>query len=224
MSVSDAIYASYAVKVALEVCHYGKCCYCETYVPKPFAYSHVEHWRPKGGSRQGRDAVRIRPGYYWLAYDWDNLLLSCAPCNSNKSDLFPLENPAARARNHRMRIEDEIPAILKPDGDRDPRDHITFRRETPEGRTELGKKTIEVLFLDTEMYDEPRRTHLKEIENKREWSIRMMGSIDPDSRNYAQILRRDVEEAVLPDKPYSAMVAAYLAVNPLPPLLPTARS
>jgi hypothetical protein len=108
MSVSDAVYASYAVKVALEVCHHGKCCYCETYVPKPFAYSHVEHWRPKGGSMQARRSVRIRPGYYWLAYDWDNLLLSCAPCNINKSDLFPLENPAARARNHRMPIAEEI--------------------------------------------------------------------------------------------------------------------
>jgi hypothetical protein len=80
-----------------------------------------------------------------------------------------------------------------------------------------------VLRLDSEMYDEPRRTHLKEIENKREASINMINVDHPIARHYALVFRRDVEEAVQPNKPYSAMVAAYLAVNPLPPL-PTARS
>jgi hypothetical protein len=204
------------VKAKLEACHHGKCCYCETHIPKPYAHSHVEHWRPKLSSRQVRDKKkRTWPGYYWLAYSWDNLLLSCFLCNSNKSDLFPLKNPAARARHHGMRVEDEVPAILKPDGDRDPRDHITFRGVEPVGLTPLGRKTIEVLGLDSPKHG-LRRDYLEKIHQARELSIDLVGSVEPKLRQHAAHFRDFVEKAVRPEKPYSAMVAAYLEANPLP--------
>jgi uncharacterized protein (TIGR02646 family) len=216
MMVRRSIYASDAVKVALEACHHGKCCYCETLIPKPYGYGHVEHWRPKESWRQGPDdTTRAWPGYYWLAYNWDNLLWSCLPCNSKKNDLFPLDNPATRARHHGMPVENETPAILKPDGDQDPRDHITFRLEVPVGLTALGRKTIEVLGLDSEEH-EPRRTHLKEIELARKMCIGLMSSVDSVARQWAERSRKFVEEAVRPEKPYSAMVAAYMEANPLP--------
>jgi uncharacterized protein (TIGR02646 family) len=216
MAVRASIYTSDAVKAELEACHRGKCCYCETVIPKPYAHSHVEHWRPKLSSRQGREEESIWPGYYWLAYSWDNLLLSCAFCNSSKkSDLFPLDDPAARARHHGMRIEDERPSILKPDGDNDPRIHITFHMEVPVGVTPLGRKTIEVLGLDSPAH-EPRLTHLAKIRQAREMSIDLMGSVDPTARLHAERLRGFVEEAVRPEKAYSAMVACYLEANPLP--------
>ena len=216
MPVRRSIYTADEVKAALEACHHGKCCYCETVIPKPYAYSHVEHWRPKSSFRQGRNEDSIWPGYYWLAYSWDNLLLSCAFCNSSKkSDLFPLENPAARARHHRMPIADETPAILKPDGDKNPRDHITFHMEVPVGRTALGSKTIEVLGLDSPAHEQ-RLTHLDTIRKAREMAIRLMGIAHPAAQEYAELARRFVEEAVRPEKPYSAMAAAYLEANPLP--------
>jgi len=216
MEVRNAIYASNEVKAELEACHYGKCCYCETVIPKPYAYSHVEHWRPKSSSRQSRDEKSIRPGYYWLAYSWDNLLLSCVFCNSNnKKDLFPLEDPEVRARHHEMRLADETPAILKPDGDKDPRDHITFRMEEPVGLTPLGRRTIEVLGLDSPKHG-PRLKHLADISRAREVSIDLMDSVDPKLREHAEHFRNFVETAVLPEKQYSAMVAAYLETNPLP--------
>lgn len=215
MPVRGSIYTSDAVKAELEACHHGKCCYCETDFRKPHAYSEVEHWLPKSSSRQSPDGERIRPGYYWLAYSWDNLLLSCSFCNKIKNDLFPLDEPVARARNHGMRIEDEKPSILKPDGDNDPRDHISFHMEVPVGITPLGRKTIEVLGLDSPAH-EPRLTHLAEIRRKREWSINLMGSVDPYARQYAELLRGLVEQAVRPEEPFSAMVADYLRSNPLP--------
>jgi len=215
MEVRDSIYASEAVKAQLEACHHGKCCYCETVIPQPYAYSHVEHWRPKSSSRQERDEERVRPGYYWLAYSWDNLLWSCAFCNSSKSDLFPLEDPAARARHHGMRLEDETPSILKPDGDKDPRDHITFRREEPVGLTKLGRRTIEVLHLDSPKH-ELRLKHMADITRARELSIDLMDSSNPKLRQHAEHFRNFVETAVLPEMQYSAMVAVYLETNPLP--------
>src|SRR5207248_2110228 len=54
MAIRRSIYASDVVKAQLEASHHGKCCYCETLIPKPYAHSHVEHWRPKSSSRQGR--------------------------------------------------------------------------------------------------------------------------------------------------------------------------
>src|SRR5688572_13150422 len=60
--------------------HYGyKCAYCETFygASQPVA---VEHYRPKGEVIDGDE--RVRPGYYWLAANWENLLPSCTDCNS----------------------------------------------------------------------------------------------------------------------------------------------
>src|SRR5215468_8122036 len=68
----------------------NKCAYCEEKLSgQP---GDVEHFRPKGRvcdatfrqvfidhPRWGRNIAH--PGYYWLAYDWDNLLPSCADCN-----------------------------------------------------------------------------------------------------------------------------------------------
>ena len=69
---------------------HGKCVYCETNV----AASHpgdIEHWRPKNRvtHESGRtieieteDGSTVQhPGYYWLAYEWRNLLFACEDCN-----------------------------------------------------------------------------------------------------------------------------------------------
>jgi uncharacterized protein (TIGR02646 family) len=216
MKIRKSIYASKAVRDALNGCHHGKCCYCETRIQDPYADKHVEHWRPKLSSRQSRNEASVWPGYYWLAYSWDNLLLSCAFCNrDNKQDLFPLKNPAKRARHHGMRIEGEVPAILKPDSGVDPRDHIGFDRDLPVKRSELGRRTIEVLRLDSPKHR--RNEYLKEeIEQRRQLYIELYLSNDLQAQAVAERARRFLEAAVLPKGQYSAMVAAYLAANPLP--------
>lgn len=62
------------VKKELEEIYHCKCAYCETDI-KAGGYNHVEHYRPKND-------------YYWLAYSWDNLLLSCPVCNTHKATKF----------------------------------------------------------------------------------------------------------------------------------------
>ena len=149
MVISEGIYAHPTVRNALERAQHAKCCYCEAQPDKPYAHLHIEHWRPKAYSKQSRDAAELRPGYYWLAYDWDNLFLSCHFCNSsNKGNIFPLSNPNARARNHHADLAAEMPLLLKPDGMEDPRDHISFHEEIPIGKTPKGKETVAVLGLD----------------------------------------------------------------------------
>ena len=67
------LYKVASVQKALEKIYNFKCAYCEKDIRDED--KHIEHYRPK--SR-----------YYWLAYSWDNLLLSCGQCNRPKGTRF----------------------------------------------------------------------------------------------------------------------------------------
>jgi len=62
------------IKRALIELYKSKCAFCEQRVEQ----YHIEHYRPK----------KI---YYWLAFSWDNLILSCPTCNQNKGINFRLQ-------------------------------------------------------------------------------------------------------------------------------------
>ena len=47
MAIRRSIYASPAVRAELERAITASVAIAETVIPKPYAYSHVEHWRPK---------------------------------------------------------------------------------------------------------------------------------------------------------------------------------
>lgn len=89
----DERYKTGDIKAALRDIYHCKCAFCET-KSEPMQ---VEHFRPKRG------------GYYWLAYSWDNLLLSCPTCNTNKSDKFPLAEGGVKA--HFVNNDDNIQNI-----------------------------------------------------------------------------------------------------------------
>jgi len=86
----------------------GQCAYCEgRYAAGGFC--DAEHYRPKNEVTEAREPVS-HPGYFWLAYEWYNLLLACRKCNSAHRDLdhakrlshpgklceFPIENGSRR--------------------------------------------------------------------------------------------------------------------------------
>ncbi|MBY0507856.1 MAG: hypothetical protein K2X03_28340 [Bryobacteraceae bacterium] len=100
------IYAAPQVKAVLKLAQHLKCCFCERTVGED---GHIEHFRPKGAVRQDLESPRSESGYYWLAYEWANLLLSCADCNvRHKANLFPLASPN-RAVSHHESVETEMP-------------------------------------------------------------------------------------------------------------------
>jgi hypothetical protein len=83
-----------------------KCAYCESRLTR--SSGHAEHFRPKGRVKAKGNGVasvmktsdengnRINhPGYFWLAYNWKNLLPSCEKCNTSggKGDQFPATRP-----------------------------------------------------------------------------------------------------------------------------------
>ncbi|MEO1514325.1 MAG: hypothetical protein AAFV95_04910 [Bacteroidota bacterium] len=78
-------YGAAGVKEALiEMCN-SKCAYCESVFLHVY-YGDIEHFRPKKEIKfqLGEELIKIKPGYYWLANDWNNLLLSCLFCNQAK--------------------------------------------------------------------------------------------------------------------------------------------
>src|SRR6476661_10679447 len=88
---NSGIYGDKEVKETLIAVQDYKCCFCESKIGH-IAYGDVEHYRPKAGWVQDEEPIN-KPGYYWLAYEWDNLLLSCEKCNQRyKKNYFPLAN------------------------------------------------------------------------------------------------------------------------------------
>ncbi|MGL5034852.1 MAG: retron system putative HNH endonuclease, partial [Microcystaceae cyanobacterium] len=154
------IYGHQEVKKALIDAQYGKCCFCERKIGQD---GDVEHFRPKGAFRQEAGKPLEYPGYYWLAYDWDNLYLACSACNQrHKQNLFPLLNPDNRAKNHKINLHQEKPFFIDPGKD-NPEEFIQFRGEIAVGidSTNRGKATIESLSLNRPNLQEVRRDKLK---------------------------------------------------------------
>src|SRR5690349_9530950 len=108
----SAIYGHPAVKQALVASHYEKCCFCESKV-RHTGPGTIDHYRPKAASQQQAGAPLSRPGYYWLAYDWENLLFGCIACNqTHKRNLFPLRDEAGRALSHLHPLDQEKPLLI----------------------------------------------------------------------------------------------------------------
>jgi hypothetical protein len=112
------------VREMLNTFYFDKCGYCEMH-----NHPEVEHYRPKGKVTEDP----AHPGYYWLCYEWTNLLPSCHDCNAvnGKLNQFPvlgvrvpgpslLPNgalDAAYSAAHKTLLQAERPYLLHPEID-----------------------------------------------------------------------------------------------------------
>jgi hypothetical protein len=159
---------------------HGKCAYCE----RKFVLDQsgdIDHYRPKGAVTDANDKpVQIslpggrsapHPGYYWLAYDWRNLLPTCARCNRptrlkdgrlvGKSTRFPV------AGTHQWepgKEGAEQPLFLHPITDI-PGDHLGIETNTGVifAKTPRGQACIDLLDLNREGLPEERQKRYTEI-------------------------------------------------------------
>lgn len=201
------VYGHKSVKRALAEAQHGKCCYCETKVG-PGAYGDVEHFRPKKAVKQRRGDPESKPGYYWLAYAWNNLLFSCQVCNqSHKGSLFPLADPGRRACSHRHALADESPLLLDPASD-DPERSIAFRREVPFGRDRRGEETIRCLGLDRRELCEERADVLARVEGLLD--VLEIVSHEGDRAGCRDRVLDDLVRMSEDSGRYASMVRAYL--------------
>ena len=171
-----SIYSAREVRACLSAISSDKCAYCEYRLSR--TDWDVDHYRPKARV-YGRDD---HSGYYWLAYEWDNLLPACKHCNQlrsdpptlgnlgrtrgrGKGDKFPLADEQFRAFSPADQISNEEPLLINPALE-DPSEHITFDPlGKPIKRTKKGRKSIKVYNLDTrQLNNERRRTILRMAE------------------------------------------------------------
>jgi hypothetical protein len=144
----------------------GKCAYCESRVTTT-DFGHADHYRPKGavtifvdGRTQVIEADGVpHPGYYWLAYDWRNLLPACAQCNSGdgKMNQFPIAPGRSHVLGHRQARYPaaldslEEPRLLHPYF-HNPEKHLQFGEDgtiapAPGDATDLGSSSISAYNL-----------------------------------------------------------------------------
>ena len=211
---SQSVYGHASVRRALVEAQHDKCCYCESRL-EVTSRKEVEHFRPKGAVQQEPGQEIMYPGYYWLAYSWSNLLMSCNVCNStHKRSLFPLVGHAARARSHRDNLDGERPLFIDPTRE-DPRRHIRFRGPAVVAATQRGHATIQGLGLRRSALEEARRERLARLKDLR-WIVGLDGLEGIEElvgSERIQSARRELEEAILPGATYRAMALDFLEIG-----------
>jgi len=206
----SSLYGAKSVKNALIKAQHGKCAFCESQV-RHIAHGDVEHYRPKGGYRQSGADPLDQPGYFWLAYTWQNLFFACQLCNQSfKKNLFPLADPTKRARSHLDDLTAEEPMLVHP-GDEEPSAFIGFREEMafPIDDDPRARTTIEVIGLNREALAEMRLDRLKPYMVLRE-RLAQLAADDEEARQ----IRALFADAVLPKAQYSSMMRALLSNAP----------
>ena len=199
------IYAHPSVKSDLLAAQHRKCCYCESQF-RGTSYGAVEHFRPKGAVRMGHGMPTLHPGYYWLAYVWENLLVSCEVCNTNKGTLFPLVDESKRARSHHDPVDDEAPVFVDPASE-DPAVHMQFRRAEIVHLTDRGLRTIEGMALRRSELEEARAKHLKLVEALNLLTTGLDGRVTLADVDHARAL---LNSEIQPEAEYYAMTRDFL--------------
>lgn len=213
---------------------HGKCAYCECYLAD-FQRGDIEHFRPKKAVTDEDDNIAVvedgsgnatpHKGYYWLAYDWKNLLPSCAICNQptsidgkkiGKHNRFPVEaNRASKPSD----IEKEKPLLLNPTQE-DPKTHLCVDPDTAvmNELTPRGEMCIRIFGLNLrDRLIEDRMKAINEVKAKIDIILH-----NPDLAAKQRALR-ELEEIREGKRAYAAAGRAILErIRPfLSPLLET---
>ena len=205
----ERIYSAKCVKNVLLKAQHKKCCYCESKFSST-SYGAVEHFRPKRGVKQKKNQTLQYPGYYWLAYDWDNLLVSCERCNSShKGNLFPLAVQKRRARSHHDDVTEERSLFIDPARE-DPQRHIRFRGEVARPVTKRGQETIQGMGLGRDDLEEARREKLGVLKALHSLVELRKDSAELEDQNVVEKACKLLADACLPEAEYSAMARDFL--------------
>jgi len=163
----NTIYGHSEVKKQLIDDQKEKCCFCEA-IFNANGYGDVEHFRPKAAYKSGRKL--IYPAYYWLVYEWNNLMFSCQRCNQEfKGNEFPVLDENTRVKNHNDTnlITNEKHTLINP-VEEDPEYFIFFNSEIPKPKNNLNPdeklratETIRIFGIDRKELNRDRLEYLK---------------------------------------------------------------
>lgn len=145
---------------ALVILYNKKCAYCETKMNAGYKLQ-IEHYRPKKSVEEDD----FHHGYYWLGYEWSNLLLACPKCNQQgaKGNYFPIKGKRVYVHEkfltdnildvnkcciNRKKLLDEEPLLLNPEIVEVEKHLIFLPNGEIRGLSEQGKLTIEICNLN----------------------------------------------------------------------------
>lgn len=208
---------------------YGKCAYCESDIltDQP---GDMEHFRPKDEVRDidnnlvviDENGQRRHPGYYWLAYDWRNLLPSCWDCNRvttkktrghriGKGTKFPVKGFRATTPGAEGREE---PLLINPVL-QDPQEHLELEENGLfKGRSPEGRACIDIFGLNVrEALIESRKHVYKSVKNDVDMLIIHLFNRSDEVQNRIAEIKKIWEGG----KAYSA--AGRLAIKERAPVL-----
>lgn len=151
----------------LDIWYYGKCAYCEK-----GCKADVEHYRPaRAVDDLNNKSIVGHNGYYWLCYEWTNLIPSCSNCNREgaKHNKFPVLNSyrtipklkrtgvlnKSRCKNSNSYLTSEQPVLLNPEID-NPSTYFDFIidpsnkgiRIVGKDAANRGRDTIDICLLN----------------------------------------------------------------------------
>ena len=194
----------------------GKCSYCERTTSQEEAL--VDHFRPFSDVI-GLENKIFKDGYWWLAFDWDNLYLACRNCLSSKSNHFPVFGDHALAEARGVDLHAEHALLIDPCYDQ-PDKYLTYDSDgfvksiEPEdldsranfGDNSRGQITIETIGLNRSELLSVRRKLISEVLDQ--W--RQLIDVPPDTVN--QILPL-LTESISNQAPFAGMVRYLLSSN-----------
>ncbi|WP_410007058.1 AAA family ATPase [Aequorivita nionensis] len=131
------------LKKSLHDVFHGKCGYCETNIKSP-EFGTIDRYRPNNGVRDKNEFHQDL--YWWLSFEWNNLIYSCKECNQYKGNYFPIKG--RRILNEKDDLANENRMLVNPYED-NPSDHFSYDDSgNIHAITEEGYQTIELLRLD----------------------------------------------------------------------------
>lgn len=121
----------------------------------------VDHFRPKKARDNKKDPQYNNLGYYWLCYEWSNLIPLCSSCNRSKSNKFPIKGNRISSHLNTQNFNPFLPydinwlnsiessLLINPETDDNVTSHFIFDRNGKmRYRTDPGNETIKVFKLN----------------------------------------------------------------------------
>lgn len=191
-------YKTQDIRDELVKIYHNKCAFCEQKVEQ----SHIEHFRPK----------KI---YYWLAYSWDNLILSCPECNIYKRTHFDIKGkqakcPSIKNLNDINTIStekynlQEKPKFINPEVS-DPRPYLIFETDgNINSDNEDYKYTIQKCRINRIYLKDERRKILDEFKDSIRSELYRAHTIDDQKKSIEVGIRCFKNKAMDEDSEYFA--------------------
>lgn len=225
-------YKADPVKRQLSTDYRQKCAYCESNVSH-VTHADIDHFRPKSAYRDvsGED---VKPGYFWLASDWENLFLSCHLCNRptwqalatggrskvGKGTHFPLLDESKRATGPGTETTED-PLLLNPDH-ADVETHLEFLEDgvvVPAilnlSESIKGQRSIDVYGLQRVELVRSRGDHLRGVKAtivryKRERQAYFASPTDSGVRERLMEAMQEIREYLCCRKQYLSMTRQHI--------------